>query len=976
MNAQTSRNNGSRSSPQFIEIELHVFMAHQSSLFQKYRAAHRKRTTNQKTSSNGATAVGLYTTMGETIFRESLTLNANKKDDVHDTTSARKTKDSCHEQTIPERKNKTSVLIGPIFSFDKEEFPEEQGQEILWVENEAESSSTPNASADAGEATKLPTTQKIAQIVADGPKGHIIVLPEPMIDTVPREALELSVKVKDNVVSSESTLLVTAEKVAAAKQMLEQALNEKSVQRSSELSSKAFSLALEARSSAELQMNRSEEQTTILDDAITKGKAEVLKVQELNQQFNNNTWQSKAEHHASRARSLMDFILPENKVATPRVSLDGYKLLSNTKLETVDSSDAIFKHVARPKDFDVLSMSSLNEILDGPEEEVMTNTPAKMTTETPKEKRPQETSTNAEQADTVAINSKLGSTSCESMIHEHGTKIDEKNGDKRKHSSRGSGLFGGLFASRKSTREEKKRTRNTMSDTDAASLLSGKDGSCPEKQGHEVNNVNDPQVKVTIIEKRVQDIPIDDTNSNDSRKNVKIHFIQDSAANRTPAAPTLERMVQNGTEDSVSGILVAAAEVYPELQSNHCRVSLPTDNFLTIAGYKPILKNKKAKERYGQNKSKLRSPHKGECVIRSKKETDLCPNLLSSTADIMCDRYAVLPSDDFDAVEATNSFRTFLQSGDGKNIITLPGLDTISTLGTKSSCDQSPVRRRESSQPDKYQPEYKVASSGYETDQYHCHSARSQTMSQDGPRVLGAIESPSKMHHKTAIKASKLPTVEMMKLKREKSGKRLKRKSIAGLFGFGNANAFSNYTHSRSTPMNTPLIQKSEPPTKLKTFQTPFTEKGAKHVLPHYRMQGLPDTENESGNQLGTHYENRVINHKTEDGQAASHASGLLPHSLSKPAQTQTVVVTYPGSTKVFAQGLDKPTETDSTLSLCDDLEPEASHDAEEETRSEHAATEEDPLVAHLKKQIGRQPRRGMDPTSAKVSFRSNRLDP
>ncbi|GAX12328.1 hypothetical protein FisN_1Hu260 [Fistulifera solaris] len=900
--------------------------------------------------------------MGETILDKSTTVNPNQNGNLPGETSTTKMKGSYLEPTTPDRQNDPLVLKGSIISVaTDEDFPEEQGQEILWVENEAELT-TPNS--QLGETTKLATAKRTEQIIADGSKCHIIVLPEPMIDTVPKEALELSVKVKDNVVSSESTLLVTAEKVAAAKQMLEQALNEKSMQRSSELSNKAFSLAMEARSLAELPMNTSEELTTIINDAITKGKAEVLKVQELNQQLNNDTLQIEGENHASRARSLMDFILPENKVATPKVSLDGYKLLSNTKLETVNSSDAIFKNVAKPKDFDVLSMSSLNEILDGPEEEATTTTPEQMT-EKPEEKRLQEISTNASTEGTDAVVTNAGSASCDSTIHE--TNTNEKHRDQRKISSRRSGLFGGLFA----TRKEKKRKEKTTADTDAASLVSGNGSSCPEEPSHKVSNFDHPQVKIPAAAKRVQDTPIVDIEGIDSRKNVKIHFIQESAANRTRVDSTLERMIQNEkTEDSTSRLVVAAEEIYPDLLASDCSVSLPTDKSLTIAGHKPILKNRKGKARYGQN-SKLRSPQTEDCAIRSKEGIDSFTNFVTSNANSMCDRYAVLSNDDDDIVEATNSFRTFLQSGDEKNIITLPGLDTISTLGTRSSHDQSPVRQRESSPSDKYHPEYTVPRSGYKTEQYHYHSAQLQTTSPRGIRIMGEVESTSKTHHKTAMKASKVPAAEMMKLQR---GKRLKRKSIADLFGFGNANPLSDHKYTRSKPMNTPLIRKSDPPTKVKSLPTNYTEQGATFVLPHYRIRGLPDAKTESDNLLHTHHEHPVINNKAENVQASSHVSGPSHRSFSKSEQTHTVVSTCPESTKVFAQGLDKPTETDSTLSLCDDLEPEASHDTE--TRFVHAAIEEDPLVAHLKKQIGRQPRRGIDPTSAKVNFRSNRLDP
>lgn len=890
-----------------------------------------------------------------------------------------------------------------------EEPPEEQGQEILWIENAADASTPKQKSGKTRK--KLPKSQKIAQIIADGSNSHIILLPEPNVEVAPREKLEICVNTKDNVVDSESRLRIAAEKVATAKQLLEQAFNEKSMDMSKELAEKAFSLALEARGLVEIPSNTSDELTTVLNDASTKGKAEVAKVQELKHQSKTCSLRSEEEHHASRARSMLDFILPENNVTTPKVSVERYRLLSHSVLETVNSSDAIVKDVTRRKDFDVLSMSSLNEILDGPEEETASPVQATNRTLEAEETKLIRTKTMCATGnhDNATMNTKEKQADTNSELIATEGEIDGRNdimNDDEPKNSRKSGLFKGLFVSKKMPREQKGKSRKLTTKTITASILSENITSGLDQDEYDGIDPNDElHAKVAAIDQKVRKnlekaIMKDGTECVTSLENVKIHYVPDSdqileaTENITP-----ERLAQHRrTVESARPSFVAASKGHSHshllASSSWDSLALNEDRRTLSGKYSTTSKNQKQKHK--QKKSK--SPQKGgsKCGVvldngsktptqssrtefSTKAKARSNSSSVSPTAENYCDRYAVIPEEDrYNTIEPADSFEAFLKKGEPKDLIILPASDTISTLGIGSYGDKSPPSRKELSHADKYHLEPEAALPSQGRDKYQASVV--ETVPQGGLRIVGTAEMSRETFNRTAASARRSPSREICKPKHEKAVKKLKRKSLAGIFGFNRANPSSNSQQRHSKHMVSSMLPRSEPSTKVNVLQSTNTEKVTMYAAPSVKIHVVPNLQNEKEFSPKLDSDNQTKNVQTTDDFTTSHFSGSIPPF---PSKTKQISLTYSESINEFENGLDKPTETDSTLSLCDnDLGPETSNDGGQKNRSEvdsvlnHDNTEEDPLVAHLKQQIVRQPRRGIDPSSAKVSSRGSRLDP
>jgi hypothetical protein len=155
-------------------------------------------------------------------------------------------------------------------------------------------------------------------------------------------------------------VLSVAQKVESSRKLLIQALTPTAVSRDL-LARAAFEHATEARRLYERTDTLSPELDALLQDAAQKGRAQVALMMDVKGAESAATNQV---DHAAEAKSFLEFILPDLSESTANL----LKQNSPDDISTL-GFDNTYVGKGASKDFDIFSMSSLNEILDGPMEE-------------------------------------------------------------------------------------------------------------------------------------------------------------------------------------------------------------------------------------------------------------------------------------------------------------------------------------------------------------------------------------------------------------------------------------------------------------------------------------------------------------------------------------------------------------------------------------------------------------------------------
>ena len=258
------------------------------------------------------------------------------------------------------------------------EEPVEEGQEALWVDDVkdipgfAGESPRPGSSIAAGGkrsprrwSSKAPSPRRNKS--ENDLQNHVFLPPkDPPTKPSPLETVEI-----DKQSAETKKLLQAAQKTETARKLLNQALSPHANVGSRDLLAQAaYTHATEARRL--MEDTPTPEMEALLKDAQLKGQAEVSKTRQL--QLHGTTDSKSEDEHASRARNLLEFILPDvDTTNLPKTTTSGPTTKSPDDISTL-GFDNTYVGKGGSKDFDILSMSSLNEILDGPMEVAKTTT--------------------------------------------------------------------------------------------------------------------------------------------------------------------------------------------------------------------------------------------------------------------------------------------------------------------------------------------------------------------------------------------------------------------------------------------------------------------------------------------------------------------------------------------------------------------------------------------------------------------------